>query len=96
MNEDHSEHGRQFLIPIVLTIIASVLGLISFHLVFPDYSFFRKLYLTLQLFTLESGDHFYANGPQPILVTVIFNLARFLAVAALIITIVLAIIQEEK
>jgi len=93
MNEDNSEQGRQFLIPIILTIIATVLGLISFHLVFPEYTLLRKLYLTFQLFTMESGDHFYANGPQPILVTVIFNLARFMAVAALIITIVLAIIS---
>ena len=93
MNEDNSEQGRQFLLPIALTIIATILGLISFHLVFPEYTFFRKLYLTLQLFTLESGDHFYANGPQSVTVTVIFNLARFMAIAALIITIVLAIIS---
>ncbi|MBN1386858.1 MAG: NAD-binding protein [Bacteroidales bacterium] len=93
MNDDNSEQGRQFLIPIILTIIATVLGLISFHLVFPEYTFLRKLYLTFQLFTMESGDHFYANGPQPIPVTVIFNLARYMAVAALVITIVLAIIS---
>ncbi|MDT8401910.1 MAG: NAD-binding protein [Bacteroidales bacterium] len=93
MNENNSEQGRQFLIPIVLTIIATVLGVISFHLVFPEYTFFRKLYLTFQLFTMESGEHFYDNGPQPIPVTVIFNLARYMAVAALVITIVLAIVS---
>ncbi len=93
MNYETSEHGKQFFIPIVISIIAAILGLISFNLVFPDYPFFRKLYLTFQLFTMESGDYFYNNGPQPKIVTLLFNLARYLAVAALVITIVLAILS---
>ena len=93
MRDNSSEHGRQFFIPIVLTIITIVLGLISFQAVFPDYPFFRKLYYTLQLFTMESGDRFYENGSQSLPVTIIFNLARFFAVATLIVTIVLAILS---
>ena len=93
MHEDPSEHGRQFFIPIFLTIITIVLGLISFQAVFPDYPFFRKLYYTFQLFTMESGDRFYENGSQPLPVTITFNLARFFAVATLIVTIVLAILS---
>jgi len=93
MHDDSSEQGKQFFIPIIISIVASILGLISFHLVYPDYPFLRKLYLTFQLFTMESGDHFYNNGPQPATVTTVFNLARYLAVAALVITIVLAILS---
>jgi hypothetical protein len=93
MHEDSSEHKRQFFIPILLTIITIILGLISFQTVFPDYPFFRNLYYTFQLFTLESGDRFYENGIQPLLITITFNLARFFAVATLFITIVLAILS---
>lgn len=93
MKEDTSEYGRQFFVPIVLTIITVILGLISFQLVYPDYPFFRKLYYTFQLFTLESGDLFYENGSQSLPVTITFNLARFFAVATLIVTIVLAILS---
>lgn len=93
MQEDSSEHGRQFFIPIVLTIITVILGLISFNAVFPDYPFSRKLYYTFQLFTMESGDRFYENGNQTFLITITFNLARFLAIATLIVTIVLAILS---
>jgi hypothetical protein len=93
MNEDSIEHGKQFFIPIVLTVITIILGFISFQAVFPDYPVFRKLYYTFQLFTMESGDRFYENGNQPLLVTIIFNLARFMAVATLIVTIVLAILS---
>jgi hypothetical protein len=93
MKNNSSETGRQFYIPIVLTIITIVLGLISFHTVFPDYPFSRKLYYTFQLFTLESGDRFYENGTQSFWVTFTFNLARFLAIATLIATIVLAILS---
>jgi hypothetical protein len=93
MHEESSEHGRQFFIPIVLTIITVILGLISFNAVFPDYPFTRKLYYTFQLFTMESGDRFYENGSQTLLITITFNLARFLAIATLIVTIVLAILS---
>jgi len=93
MHEDSSEHGRQFITPIILTLITVVLGLISFQAVFPDYPFFRKLYYTFQLFTMESGDRFYENGSQSFLVTITFNLARFFAVATLVVTIVLAILS---
>jgi hypothetical protein len=93
MNEDSSEHGKQFFIPIFLTIITIVLGLISFQAVFPDYPFFRKLYYTFQLFTMESGDRFYENGGQTLTVTIVFNLARFFAIATLVVTIVLAILS---
>lgn len=93
MKEDTSEYGRHFFIPILLTIVTVILGFLSFQLVYPDYPFLRKLYYTFQLFTMESGDHFYNNGPQPTMVTAIFNLARYLAVAALVITIVLAILS---
>jgi len=85
MKDNSSETGRQFFIPIVLTIITIILGLISFHAVFPDYTF--------QLFTLESGDRFYENGTQSFWITFTFNLARFLAIAALVLTIVLAILS---
>lgn len=93
MKDNSHESGRQFYIPIILTIITVILGLISFHAVFPDYPFFRKLYYTFQLFTMESGDRFYDNGRQTILVTIIFNLASFFAVATLVVTIVLAILS---
>jgi len=93
MHEDSSEHGRQFIIPIILTIVTIILGLISFDAVFPDYPFLRKLYYTFQLFTMESGDRFYENGSHPFLVTIIFNLARFFAIATLVVTIVLAILS---
>jgi len=96
MHDDSSEHGRRFFIPIFLTIIAVILGLISFHAVFPDYPFLRKLYYTFQLFTMESGDRFYENGNQSIVVTFIFNLARYLAIAALVITIVFAILSVVR
>jgi len=93
MHEDSSEHGRQFITPIILTLVTIILGFVSFQSVFPDYPFSRKLYYTLQLFTLESGDRFYENGSQSLPVTIIFNLARFFAVATLIVTIVLAILS---
>jgi len=96
MHEDTSEHGKQFFIPIFLTIVTIALGLISFQAVFPDYPFSRKLYYTLQLFTLESGDRFYENGVQPRWVVLTFNIARFLAVATLVVTIVLAILSVLK
>jgi len=93
MKEDTSEYGRHFFIPIVLTIVTGILGFLSFQLVYPDYPFLRKLYYTFQLFTMESGDRFYENGSQSLLVTITFNLARYLAVATLIVTIVLAILS---
>ena len=96
MKENSSESGRQFYIPIILTLITVVLGMISFHAVFPDYPFFRKLYYTFQLFSMESGDRFYENGSQPLPVTLIFNIARFTAVAAIFATIVLAILSAMK
>jgi hypothetical protein len=93
MQENSSEHGRQFFIPIILTAVTIILGFVSFQAVFPDYPFSRKLYYTFQLFTLESGDRFYENGAQPFWVVITFNLARFLAVATLVVTIVLAILS---
>ena len=96
MKNDSSESGRQFLTPIILTVATIILGFISFQAVFPDYPFSRKLYYTLQLFTLESGDRFYENGVQPLWVILTFNLARFLAVATLVVTIVLAILSVLK
>ncbi len=96
MHDDSSDHGRQFLTPIILTAITIILGYISFQSVFPDYPFSRKMYYTLQLFTLESGDRFYENGVQPLWVIITFNTARFLAVATLIVTIVLAILSVLK
>jgi len=93
MNNDSSDHGRQFIIPIILTVLTIILGFVSFQSVFPDYPFSRKMYYTLQLFTLESGDRFYEKGMQPLWVTLTFNLARFLAVATLVVTIVLAILS---
>lgn len=96
MHDNSSEHGRQFLTPIILTVLTIILGFISFQAVFPDYPFSRKLYYTFQLFTLESGDRFYENGVQPLWVIMTFNLARFLAVATLVVTIVLAILSVLK
>ncbi|HBZ22489.1 MAG TPA: hypothetical protein DEO60_15260 [Bacteroidales bacterium] len=96
MNNDSSDHGRQFIIPIILTVLTIILGFVSFQSVFPDYPFSRKMYYTLQLFTLESGDRFYEKGMQPLWVTLTFNLARFLAVATLVVTIVLAILSVLK
>ena len=93
MKDESPQTGRHFIIPIGLTIITILLGLISFHTVFPDYPFLRKLYYTFQLFSMESGDRFYENGSQPMWVVIIFNLARFLAVATLFITIALAILS---
>jgi hypothetical protein len=96
MHDNSSEHGRQFITPIILTILTIILGFISFEAVFPDYPLSRKLYYTFQLFTLESGDRFYENGIQPLWVIVTFNLSRFLAVATLVVTIVLAILSVLK
>ena len=96
MHEDSSENGKQFFIPIILTVITVLLGFVSFQAVFPGYPFFRKLYYTFQLFTLESGDRFYENGAQPLWITITFNIARFLAMATLIVTIVLAILSVLK
>jgi hypothetical protein len=93
MNEESSGSGRQFYLPIILTIITLILGIISFQTVFPDYPFLRNLYFTIQLFTIESGDRFYDRGVQGPGITFIFNLARYLAVATLLITIVLAILS---
>jgi TrkA-N domain/RyR domain len=93
MNNDSSDHGRQFIIPIILTVLTIILGFVSFEAVFPDYPFSRKLYYTFQLFTLESGDRFYENGAQPLWVVIVFNFSRFLAVATLVVTIVLAILS---
>ncbi|MBG0860292.1 MAG: NAD-binding protein [Bacteroidales bacterium] len=93
MKDNSSDSGRQFYIPVILTVITIFLGLISFQAVFPDYPFLRKLYYTLQLFTLESGDRFYEKGPQPLWIDIIFNLSRFLAIIALIVTIILAILS---
>jgi hypothetical protein len=96
MKENPSESGRQFYIPIILTLITIVLGLISFHAVFPDYPFLRKLYYTFQLFSMESGDRFYDNGDQPLSIAIIFNIARFTAIAAIFATIFLAILSVLK
>jgi hypothetical protein len=96
MKNDSSESGRQFITPIILTISTIILGFISFQAVFPDYPFSRKLYYTFQLFTLESGDRFYENGVQPLWIIMTFNVARFLAVATLVVTIVLAILSVLK
>jgi len=93
MKDNISENVRQFYMPVILTILTIILGYLSFHFVFPDYPFFRKLYYTFQLFTMESGDRFYENGIQSIPVTVIFNLARFSAIAAVFSTIVIAILS---
>ena len=93
MHDDSSDHGRQFIIPIILTVLTIILGFISFQSVFPDYPFSRKLYYTLQLFTLESGDRFYEHGAQPLWTVITFNSARFLAVVTLVVTIVLAILS---
>jgi rubredoxin len=96
MHDNSSEYGRQFITPIILTVLTIILGFISFQTVFPDYPFSRKLYYTFQLFTLESGDRFYENGVQPLWVIITFDTARFLAVATLIVTIVLAILSVLK
>ena len=96
MHDDSSDHGRQFIIPIILTVLTIILGFVSFETVFPDYPFSRKLYYTFQLFTLESGDRFYENGTQLLWVVVTYNLARFLAVATLVVTIVLAILSVVR
>jgi len=93
MKDESSQTNRQFIIPIVLTLLTITLGLISFNSVFPEYSFWRKLYCTFQLFSMESGDRFYENGSQPVGIVILFNLARFLAIATLFITIVLAILS---
>lgn len=93
MHDDSSDHGRQFIIPIILTVLTIILGFVSFETVFPDYPFSRKLYYTLQLFTLESGDRFYEHGAQPLWTVITFNSARFLAVVTLVVTIVLAILS---
>jgi hypothetical protein len=93
MHDNSSDHGRQFIIPIILTVLTIILGFVSFETVFPDYPFSRKLYYTLQLFTLESGDRFYENGAQPLWTVITFNSARFLAVVTLVVTIVLAILS---
>lgn len=96
MHDNSSDHGRQFITPIILTFVTIILGFISFQSVFPDYPFSRKLYYTLQLFTLESGDRFYEQGTQPLWVVITYNLARFLAVATLVVTIVLAILSVVR
>jgi len=95
MNET-SERGRQFYIPVILTIITLVLGIISFQSVFPDYPFLRNLYYAIQLFTIESGDRFYDRGIQGPGITFIFNLARFLAIITIGITIVFTILSVLK
>jgi len=95
-DNQQSESGRQFYIPIILTVITIILGMFSFQAVFPDYPFFRKLYYTFQLFSMESGDRFYENGSQSLFITIIFNIARFTAIAAIFATIVLAILSALK
>ncbi len=93
MKDNSTESGRQFYISIILSVITIITGLISFQAVFPDYPFLRKLYYTFQLFTMESGDRFYEQGNQPLWITIIFNISRYLAIATLITTIVLAILS---
>lgn len=85
------------LIPlIILGILTIVLGLIAFEIVFPDYHFIRKLYLTFLLFTTESGEKFYERESISFLGHIILNLARFLAIITLIYTIVWALFALLK
>lgn len=82
---------------IMLSILTIVLGYIAFEIAFPDYPFLRKLYLSFQLFTTESGDKFYESEKSiPLFGHLIFNLARFLAIFTLIYTIVLAFLSILK
>jgi len=77
---------------VALFLLSLFLGLISFHLLFPDFSFFRKLYLTLQLFTLESGDRFHETDFTLTLpLKILFNTARLMAAITTVYAIVITI-----
>ncbi len=84
---------------IILSVFTITLGYIAFEVAFPDYSFFRNLYLSFQLFAMASSDKFYDSSRLiPFWGFLIFNVARFLAIFTLIYTIVLAflsVLQDE-
>ncbi len=96
MKDDSSQKGWQFNLIVILILLTVLLGLYSFCKVFPGYPFMRKLYYTFQLFSMESGDRLYENGPQPLNVRVAFNIARFSAIAAIFITIIVALLSVLK
>lgn len=69
---------------IFFAIIAFILGFLGFSEIYPDQTFLNRVYITIQLFTLKSGDY---PGSLPLLL----NIARFLAPALTFISLVVII-----
>ena len=69
---------------IFFAIIAFILGFLGFSEVYPDQTFLNRVYITMQLFTLKSGDF---PGSLPLFL----NIARFFAPALTFISLVVII-----
>jgi len=77
-------YEHKWLILIFLDIMVFILGFFGFSEVYPDQSILNRIYLTMQLFTLKSGDF---PGSIPLFL----NIARFFAPALTFISIVVII-----